>query len=159
MKSRDRTERLEMICKALGEKRITNQAQLRKMLVRKGILVTQATLSRDLRHLKVGKYADGEGGYVYALESDQGIGGVTEITRGFLTLAFSGNLGLMKTLPGYAGSIAYSLDSLDIDEILGTIAGDDTILIVPREGVSRRAVVNALDSRIPGIKNKLEEKE
>lgn len=155
MRKQDRSVRLEMIRRALAEERITSQAQLRKRLARKGARVTQATLSRDLKHLKVGKYADGEGGYVYAVDANQSSGGISEIMRGFLTLAFSGNLGLIKTLPGYAGSIAYSLDSLAIDEILGTIAGDDTILIVPRDGASRREVVDALDSRIPGIRNKL----
>ena len=63
---------------------------------------------------------------------------------GFLSINFTGNLGVIKTRPGYASSIAYNIDNSDIPEILGTIAGDDTIVIAVREGSDHNAIIQAL---------------
>jgi transcriptional regulator of arginine metabolism len=70
---------------------------------------------------------------------------------GFLSIVFSGNLGVIKTRPGYASSIAYNIDNSDVTEILGTIAGDDTIFIVKKENVSEKAVMDKLSSVIDGM--------
>ena len=66
-------------------------------------------------------------------------------TPGFLSINFSGNIGVIKTRPGYASSIAYNLDNSDIPEILGTIAGDDTIFIVVKAGVSEYEITDLLN--------------
>ena len=145
-----------MIRTLLGQRRIRSQEQLLRILKEAGLLITQATLSRDLKSLHVGKHPDKEGGYVYILTDEPNGGDVEEILRGFRFLAFSGRLALVKTLPGYAGSVAFRLDSLQIEGILGTIAGDDTILVVPREGVSKAQLMTELCRRIPGIEEKLE---
>jgi transcriptional regulator of arginine metabolism len=60
-------------------------------------------------------------------------------------------MAILRTLPGHAGSIAYTIDGLDAYEIAGTIAGDDTILLIPRDGVSRSDLVNLLKIRMPGL--------
>jgi transcriptional regulator of arginine metabolism len=70
---------------------------------------------------------------------------------GFVSIRFSGNLAVIKTRPGYASSLAYDIDNRDIYEVLGTIAGDDTILLVMREDVDRAEVVEALSAVIPNI--------
>jgi transcriptional regulator of arginine metabolism len=119
--------------------------------------VTQATLSRDLRHLRVVKVSDGSEGYYYTfLETETGKGSdqtlIQDFLRGFLSIAFSGNFGLIKTLPGHAPSVAAAIDNLGIEEILGTLAGDDTILLVPRDGVERYAILHALETKIPALK-------
>jgi transcriptional regulator of arginine metabolism len=62
---------------------------------------------------------------------------------------FAHHMGVIRTLPGYANSIAYTIDEMDAFEILGTIAGDDTILLIPREGVSREDVKNVLSVLFP----------
>ena len=64
---------------------------------------------------------------------------------GFLSINFSGNLGVIKTRPGYASSIAYNIDNSNVPEILGTIAGDDTIIIVLREGVDHNALIDGIN--------------
>ena len=74
------------------------------------------------------------------------------IQTGFVSIKFSGNLAVIKTRPGYASSLAYDIDNRDFHEILGTIAGDDTILLVIREGIEQREVVRALSSIIPYIR-------
>ena len=71
---------------------------------------------------------------------------------GFRSIHFSGNMGVIKTRPGYASSIAYNIDNSNIPYILGTIAGDDTIFIVIREDASERDVVTALSSVVPDMK-------
>jgi len=71
---------------------------------------------------------------------------------GFLSINFSGNMGVIKTRPGYASSIAWNIDNSDIPQILGTIAGDDTIFIVIREGCSKREVTETLSRFIPNMK-------
>ena len=62
-----------------------------------------------------------------------------------LSVDFSGNLTVVKTKPGYAGAIAWDIDNKATQEILGTIAGDDTILLVPREGVTREEILDMMN--------------
>ena len=74
-----------------------------------------------------------------------------ETINGFISIEFSANLAVIKTRPGYASSLAYDIDNRNFDEILGTIAGDDTIMLVIREGCTRAGVKNALSLIIPNI--------
>ena len=71
---------------------------------------------------------------------------------GFLSINFSGNMGVIKTRPGYASSIAYNIDNNHISEILGTIAGDDTIFIVIKQGVTKDEVIDALSDVVPNMR-------
>lgn len=75
----------------------------------------------------------------------------TSFAGGFISINFSGNLAVIKTRPGYAGGIAYDIDSNEKDTILGTIAGDDTILLVLQEGATQQQVIQTLVPIIPGI--------
>ena len=74
------------------------------------------------------------------------------LTSGFLSVNFSGNMGVIKTRPGYASSLAYNIDNGGLPSIIGTIAGDDTIFIVIKEGETYANVVEELRSVIPDIK-------
>ena len=71
---------------------------------------------------------------------------------GFVSINFSGNIGIIKTRPGYASSIAWNIDNSDIPEILGTIAGDDTIFIVIKEGIKHQDVIDTLSDVVPNMK-------
>ena len=120
----------------------------------------QATLSRDLKQLKVAKAASMSGNYVYVLPNETMYkrvstpNSIREMLKvpGFISINFSGNLGVIKTRPGYASSIAWNIDNSDIPEILGTIAGDDTIFIVIKEGIKHQEVINALSDVVPNMK-------
>ena len=70
---------------------------------------------------------------------------------GFVSITFSGNMGVIKTRPGYAGSIAYNIDNSKIPQIIGTIAGDDTIFIVIRQGAGEEEVTDALSKVVPNM--------
>jgi transcriptional regulator of arginine metabolism len=136
---------------------VDSQETLTELLRREGYPVTQATLSRDLQRLGIGKAPRPEGGSTYVLPEAEVHAGSTathvqDFTRGFLSIEFSGAFGVMRTLPGHASSVAAALDNLRIPEILGTIAGDDTILVLPRSGVAPARLVKAVAARIPGFK-------
>jgi transcriptional regulator of arginine metabolism len=75
--------------------------------------------------------------------------------KAFLSLAFSGFLGVVKTLPGFANSLAAAIDKQQWQEVLGTVAGDDTILIVLKEGVSPRQWAAALIEKVPMLRDKI----
>ena len=70
---------------------------------------------------------------------------------GFISIEFSGNLAVMKTRPGYAMAIAGEIDRRANEYILGTVAGDDTILLIPKDNISRKEVLKSLSTFIPDI--------
>ena len=149
---RFKNDRLEAIKLLISSQEIGSQKELLEALEAEGFIVTQATLSRDLKQLKVAKAASMNGRYVYVLPNETMYRRVQKplparemmLTPGFLAIQFSGNIGVIKTRPGYASSIAYNIDNSDIPEILGTIAGDDTIMIVVKEGVQEFEIIDLL---------------
>jgi len=152
---KNRNERLMEIRRLIGSRNISSQDELNKLLERQGYELTQATLSRDLKYLKVAKMPDDQAGYVYILPDKEQVVEELETTNqglsGLISLDFAQGMAILRTLPGHAGSIAYTIDNLDAYEIAGTIAGDDTILLIPRDGVSRSDLVNLLNIRMPGL--------
>ena len=118
------------------------------------MVVTQSTLSRDLRFMNVAKVPHKERGYIYVLpntaHSDLVVS--TNITDNIVDIAFSGNMCVITTKPGYASAVSVPIDSRGIPEVLGTIAGDNTILLVLREGFDKDALMDALCELFPSIK-------
>jgi len=140
--------RLETLRMIISSQQMGSQDELLQALQKEGFQLTQATLSRDLKQLKVAKASTLNGNYVYVLPNDTMYkrvtthGNIREMMQssGFVSLNFSGNMGVIKTRPGYASSIAWNIDNSDMPQLLGTIAGDDTIFIVIKEGVSHDEV-------------------
>ena len=151
MKGRD--DRLKAVKRAIAHHGLASQEALMSLLTGQGYEVTQATLSRDLKALRVGKVSSPDGSYVYALpeESDRSreelIG---DFQRGYLSMESSENLVVLKTLPGHAQATAWALDNLEVSGILGTVAGDDTILIILRQGFDFLSLQKALIRLMPG---------
>lgn len=139
-------ERLEAICRILQTEVVSNQEELLRELTMSGFAVTQATLSRDIKQLKVIKVPDGKGNYAYRLpeEATPATAVKREAAKVHPNIEFSGNLAVIRTRPGYAMGIASDIDAHAPHEILATIAGDDTILVIPREGIGRERVAEAL---------------
>ena len=133
-----KNNRLETMRMIISSRQMGSQEELLNALQQEGFKLTQATLSRDLKQLKVAKASTLRGDYVYVLPNDTMYkrvstpNSIREMMKvpGFVSITFSGNMGVIKTRPGYASSIAWNIDNSDIPEILGTIAGDDTIFIV-----------------------------
>ncbi len=151
-----KAERLAAIRRIIGRSPVGSQETLIALLRKEGFVATQATLSRDLKSLGIGKAPRPDGGYIYVPASEDGAPAtdrvvVQDFMRGFLSLEFSDRLGVIHTLAGHASSVAAALDHLRIAEVLGTIAGDDTILVVPRNGISSARLLKAMKARIPGF--------
>lgn len=155
-----KNNRLEALRLIISSQQLGSQDELLTALQKEGFKLTQATLSRDLKQLKVAKAASMSGNYVYVLPNDTMYKRVStpntirEMMKvpGFVSINFSGNIGIIKTRPGYASSIAWNIDNSDISEILGTIAGDDTIFIVIKEGAKHQEVINILSDVVPNMK-------
>ena len=153
-----KTRRLEALKVLISSTELSSQEEVLQALRKEGFTLTQATLSRDLKQLKVAKAASMNGKYVYVLPNEtmskrihKPISPLEMLqTPGFISINFSGNIGIIKTRPGYASSIAYNIDASNLPEILGTIAGDDTIVIVIKEGVSHEEVTESLGQLMPG---------
>jgi transcriptional regulator of arginine metabolism len=96
---------------------------LRKKLKGRGIVVTQATLSRDLKMLGIDR---------------------DDLIREISGITFSGNLAVVKTKLGHATGVAFEIDQLNLPDVIGTVGGDDTLLVVLKEGADREAFVRAL---------------
>ena len=138
-------QRLSVIEEILHKEVIRSQDDLQRSLTDRGFEVTQATLSRDVRRLKIVKTVDLDGLYRYILPEMNLSEPRLPMTRlDEATIEFSGNLAVIKTRSGYAMGIASDIDRHAPDEILGTIAGDDTILVIPREGYTPIQIKEAL---------------
>ena len=157
-KMKKKANRLDAIKMIISSKEIGSQEELLQALSKEGFELTQATLSRDLKQLKVAKAANTNGKYVYVLPNDilykrtthQSAGEMMRST-GFVSLQFSRNIAVIRTRPGYASSIAYDIDNRECNHILGTIAGDDTIMLVLDEGAAHEDIRAFLSETIPNV--------
>ena len=129
---------------------VFSQEELAARLREEGIASTQATLSRDLKALRISK-VPGEG---YVVPS-RGRSLSADFSAGILRIQFSGQLAVIRTRPGLANAVAVLIDNQMVFPVIGTIAGDDTILLIVREGSSADDVLDALTPLCPEIKNRL----
>jgi transcriptional regulator of arginine metabolism len=139
-----KTQRHAAIVRIVRRDTVGSQEQLRELLRAEGFEVTQATLSRDIRELGLAKVAAPDGGSHYA-ESGEGQSGVRPHLEQLLpTMLVSaegvGPLLVLKTTTGGAQALALAVDGAGWNEVIGTIAGDDAILVITRSERARRGV-------------------
>lgn len=156
MPLKERHSRLKAIRKLIKNHRVESQETLLSYLQKEGYEVTQATLSRDLKMLKVGKVSDGNAGYFYTLPSDEENQESEQIykrdfLRGYVSIDWSGNIIVIKTFPGHANTVSNALDNLNLEDLLGTVAGDNCLFACIKEGVSGEDFVKKLKTKIPEI--------
>lgn len=154
-----RVSRLDAVKMIILSRDISSQEELLEALEKEGFESAQGTLSRDLRQLKVAKAVGANGKYVYVLPNNiayrrPSAQSASEMlmTSGFISLQISGNIAVIRTRPGYASSIAYDIDNRKCPAILGTVAGDDTIMLALHEAASHSEVRAFLSQIIPNIK-------
>ncbi len=133
MKVRRQLKILELI----RENNIDTQDTLVELLNKDGFNVTQATVSRDIRELRLSKVSAGMGKQKYALTSESNSAEILErmsrvFSDGVISIDYAGNLIIIKTITGMAMAVAAALDAMDNTEIIGTIAGDDTVFSAVR---------------------------
>ena len=158
---KERLARLKVVQKLLENVKIMSQNTLLEHLQKEGFEVTQATLSRDLKQLKVGKISDGKGAYVYSLPGDTGDteagkNYVLDFIKGCLSINWTGNIMIIKTHSGHTDPVSLALDKMGFDEVLGTIAGrDDTVAVFLREGIRAENFVMKIKEKIPDLENRV----
>lgn len=144
MKARRQAKILELIKTQV----IETQEELAEALGREGIPVTQATVSRDIKELQLNKVPTGDGRYRYALPEETAPGSWERRRRIFqeslLSIDYSENIIVIKSLPGTAQGVASALDHLNWTEVLGTVAGDDTVMVVVRPKEATATVVDRI---------------
>ena len=157
-----KTKRLLAIENIITEVNISTQEELLKRLKGNGISCTQATLSRNLRQLGVSRIPDGSGNYKYALSENvrnsAGYQVKLNIVPVIQDVVEAKGLMVIKTIPGNASNTAFFIDGAGRYEIAGTIAGDDTILLIPRDGITLQQVHTCLEIILPGIHEQIKKK-
>jgi transcriptional regulator of arginine metabolism len=144
-----RQQRHTAIREIVQTTRVSSQEQLRELLGERGFDIAQATLSRDMRELRLTKGTDADGRAHYRLPSEESenVPALLRLLPALYTGSEgTGNLLVVKTLAGGAQAVAEAIDWEEWPEILGTIGGDDTILIIVRDA-----------SRLPDVQRRIED--
>ncbi|MGE5558301.1 MAG: arginine repressor [Bacillota bacterium] len=141
--------RQTLIIEAVKSGLVGTQEELGVFLAQNGLKVTQATISRDIKELGLIKVSTSDGRYCYVLPSQRTTGDLVKKARRIFedsvsSFDYSENLVVVKTAPGLAHGVAAAVDNLNWPGIIGTIAGDDTILIVVKEKAKVRQVLDKL---------------
>ena len=138
----DRNERQRLIRELVSTHAVSAQSELVGLLAAAGVEATQATVSRDLEELGITKYRGADGLVSYTLPEN---GGLAQILRQFArTFDASGNLAVVRTPPGAAAAVASAIDTADLPGVLATVQGDDTLLVVAREGFTGSQIAEQL---------------
>jgi transcriptional regulator of arginine metabolism len=151
MKAKRQIRIVELVSQSV----ITSQEGLCEALAREGINVTQATVSRDIKELNLVRVPSGDGRYKYALmPGDPSLVYRERFRRLFtdccLDMDRSANIILVKTLDGTASAVGEAIDALKLPGILGTVAGDDSVLVVVKETSSSQGMLESL-RKIAGL--------
>ena len=160
-----KNRRLAIIAELVNTHSPNSQGKLLKLLHERGFSITQTTLSRDIKQLKISKMPDEKGNYTYMIPTQEP-GHSPRIlakekfvplsNRGFISFEFSYHLGVIKTRSGFANEMASDINNHASSVILGTVADDDTIVIIPREGIAKQEILDVLTKIIPGFKREHE---
>ncbi len=133
-----KAKRQGKILELIQEYDIETQEELSSYLTKAGFQVTQATVSRDIRELKLTKVvgADGRQKYAHSTQRDQGMADkyARVLREGFVSMDAAGNILVIHTVSGMAPAVGAAVDAMKIREIIGSIAGDDTLMCVVRTG-------------------------
>ncbi|SER51756.1 arginine repressor [Lachnobacterium bovis] len=144
MKTKRQTKILELIKK----NDICTQEELSDFLIREGYKVTQATVSRDIRELKLTKIQTASGRQKYVAFSEKNEGMLEKYHRvfrdGFISMDLAQNILVIKTVSGMANAVCASIDAMDFSEIVGSIAGDDTIMCAVRTTEDAEVLIKKL---------------
>lgn len=157
---KNRLSRMEALRTILIGKDVGSQEEILRELERYGFKITQATLSRDLRRIKAVKTTT-IAGFKYILPDNPQYRRPINMAAlpmngnavGLLSIAFSNNIVVLRTRPGYAASLATEIDSFNLPEVLGTVAGDDTLFAVMSENMSHAEFIETLSKHLPEVAN------
>jgi len=149
----NKIERQIKIKEILVSNKISKQEELLSILTKEGFDLTQATLSRDLKNLNIGTKYDKDFGHIYFIPSDSPTPTehIVQELKGAVSLKISKNLAVLKTEPGFANSVAVLIDKKQLPCIIGTVAGNDTILIIIDEKIKKKEFIDSLNKEFTNI--------
>ena len=140
--------RQEAILRVISQYEVETQQELAQRLKEEGFEVTQATVSRDIRDMKLSKMSTGEGHqkYVRFHNDEKHLSGkyVNVLKEGFVSIDMAQNILVVKTVSGMAMAVAAAIDAMKYPEIVGTIAGDDTIMMAVRTVEDTKSLMNQI---------------
>lgn len=152
MKNSIKKRRHEKIIELIEQYEIETQEELADRLCGEGYQVTQATVSRDIRELKLSKVPFGKGRQKYVAfaqdEAHLGDKYIRVLKEGYVSMEPAQNLLVMKTVSGMAMAVAAAVDALKMDEVVGCIAGDNTIMMAMRSAAAAVAVMDKIERMI-----------
>ena len=147
-----KTKRQEKIIEIVTQNEIGTQEALIDALRNAGCNVTQATVSRDIRELKLTKVSTGHGTYRYMLPPQHETRGTMKFTNTLIDsvtmVDYALNTVVIKTIPSLANPVAAGIDSMHSPEILGCVAGDDTVIVIVRDPESAKAITERIKAMI-----------
>lgn len=146
-----RSRRLALLTQLLSGHRFSSQEEIVQALAQKGVAVTQATLSRDLRSLGVAKRADAHGRSMYelpgpAVETLDRERRLLDLRAFVNDVRVAQNLVMVRTPPGHANGVGRAIDLAEFGGVVGTVAGDDTVLVVMQDTAAARRLQKRLDA-------------
>lgn len=140
--------RQQKLMELVSRYEINTQEELMRLLRENGYEVTQATVSRDIRNLKIAKITTGKGDYRYVLprqaEEDAGVRFNSSLADSIQSVECAQNLIVLRTRPGLANAVAAGIDGIRMPALLGCVAGDDTILVACRTSEDAIAVADKI---------------
>ena len=149
-----KNERQARILEVINQYDVHTQDEITEILKREGFKVTQATVSRDLKELKLMKSMSSTGKYRYVSHASYDQMSIVKLNATMLGsivgVRYSMNNVVIKTFPGLAQAVASSVDSMNVDSILGCVAGDDTIIVVTTDEESAEKFGNKLQEMMKG---------
>jgi transcriptional regulator of arginine metabolism len=154
---KERLERQKVVRSLIKTHRIDSQETLLQLLQEAGYSVTQATLSRDLKYLKVGKVSDGHSGYYYTVPSDEERREterhhIQDFLRGYVSVDWNESIAIVRTFSGHSDTVALAIDNMGLEEVLGTISGRDNMVFVAlKSGATGEQFIAAMKRKIPDL--------
>ena len=150
----NKTERLNLIRRIVGDELIGSQEELIKRLAEYGVQATQSTLSRDFKEINISKMPHHDKGYIYVLSEKLGSEMVTNVANlgeAVLNIKFSHNIAVIITKSGYASAVSVVVDAQKSKDILGTIAGDNNIILILHEDATHESVLEQMRQLFPTL--------
>lgn len=156
--------RISLIQEIIRTQKVRSQDELAGLLAVRGVTATQATLSRDLKKLQIIKHRDNAGGHYYVLpdaaRAPQSVLRPDSLAGdSIVSIAFSGQMGVVKTLPGCANMVGALVDEHSHPALMGTVAGENTLMLVLRQGFPHAEFLAFLEGFIPGVTQRLIDKQ
>ena len=151
----NKTERLNLIRRIVSEELVCSQDDLIQRLAEFGVQATQSTLSRDFKEINISKMPHPDKGYIYVLSEKLGsevVANTANIADAVLSIKFSHNIAVLSTKSGYASAISVVIDGRKCRDILGTVAGDNNIIMILREDATHEAVLEQMSNIFPALR-------